>query len=72
MTTLLQEAINALAKLPPDDQNAIAALILEELADEKCWQDSFANSQDALAELAHQAQQEIQAGRVKDVGIDAL
>jgi hypothetical protein len=72
MTQLLEQALAQLSKLSDSDQNAIAALILDELADEQRWQESFANSQDQLAVLAERARQEIQAGRVRDIGIDEL
>ncbi|HTQ39274.1 MAG TPA: hypothetical protein VMJ32_09610 [Pirellulales bacterium] len=72
MTTLLQEAIDAMAKLPPDDQDALAALILQEIADEQRWQESFSRSPDALAKLAEEARKEIRSGRVRDVGFDEL
>jgi hypothetical protein len=72
MTTLLQEAIDAMAKLPPDDQDAIATLILQELADEQRWQENFASSPDALAKLAEEAKQAIRSGKVRNVGFDEL
>jgi aspartate/glutamate racemase len=72
MTQLLEQALAQLSKLSDSDQNAIAALILDELSDEQRWQESFANSQDQLAVLAERARQEIQAGRVRDIGIDEL
>jgi hypothetical protein len=72
MTQLLEQAISQLSLLPEVDQDAIAALILSEIADERHWQESFANSQDQLAELAARARKDIQAGRVRDVGIDEL
>ena len=46
MTQLLEEAIDAVKKLPTPDQDAIASLILEELADERRWDAAFAASQD--------------------------
>jgi len=52
MTELLERAISKLKTLPDDEQNAIAAMILEELEDERCWDDSFARSPDVLAKLA--------------------
>jgi len=72
MTHRLEQAIAQLSKLPDSDQDAIAALILEELADEQRWQESFARSQDKLAVLAERARIDIQAGRVRDIGIDEL
>ncbi len=55
MTALLDQAIAAVQQLEPKQQDAIAALILEELADEQRWDQSFAQSQDALSRLAEQA-----------------
>jgi hypothetical protein len=37
MTQLLQQAIAELQKLPAPDQDAIASLILAEIADEQAW-----------------------------------
>ena len=72
MTQLLEQALAQLEKLPQDEQDAIAALILEEIADERRWDESFARSQDRLAELAAKVRGDIQAGRVRDVGVDEL
>ena len=72
MTHLLEQAIAQLSGLPDSDQDAIASLILDELADEQRWQDSFARSQDKLAVLAERARQDIRAGRVRNIGIDEL
>jgi hypothetical protein len=72
MTHLLEQAIAQLNKLPDSDQDAIASLILDELADEHRWQESFARSQDQLALLAERARTEIREGRVRDIGIDEL
>ena len=49
MTQLLEKALNAVAKLPPSEQDALAAILLEELASEKKWSELFAQSQDLLA-----------------------
>ena len=72
MTHLLEQALARLSVLPESDQDAIAALILEELADEQRWQDSFARTQDQLALLAERARKDIREGRVRDIGIDEL
>ena len=65
MTTALQEAFAKAAALPPDQQEAIAAILLEEIAVDDCWQRSFANSQDALSKLAMEALDEDAQGREK-------
>lgn len=65
MTKLLERAIEQVSKLPAVDQDAVAAIVLEELASEQRWSESFARSQDALANLAEQALAEYTAGRTK-------
>jgi hypothetical protein len=72
MTQLLQQALAELQKLPDSDQDAIAALILSELADEELWDEAFANSQDKLSHMADKVRDDIRAGRVRDLGIDEL
>ena len=63
MTQLLEKALNAVAKLPPSEQDALAAILLEELASEKKWSELFAQSQGLLAKLAEQALAEHRAGK---------
>ncbi len=72
MTTLLEQALAEVRKLPPERQDAIATLILEELADEAQWNQAFAQSQDALARLAEKARAAIRAGKTSAGGFDEL
>jgi hypothetical protein len=72
MTHLLEKALNEVRKLPEPEQDAIASLILDELADERRWQESFARSQDQLARLAAKVREDIRAGRVQSGGFDQL
>ena len=72
MTQLLEKAIEHLRSQPATQQDAIAAIILEELADETRWDESFQRSQDKLKRLAERTRAEIKAGRARDVGIDEL
>jgi len=72
MTQLLEQAVDQVKKLPNSEQDAIAALILEEIADERRWDEKFAQTQPQLARLAEQVRGDIRAGRVRDVGIDEL
>ena len=65
MTQLLEKAISEVAKLPASEQDAVAVLVLEELASERRWSSSFANSQDLLASLAEEALAEYAAGKTK-------
>ncbi len=55
MTELLEKAFAEASKLPEDEQEALAAWILEELASERRWVEAFASSQDALAKLADES-----------------
>ncbi|NJL52156.1 MAG: hypothetical protein HC930_07925 [Hydrococcus sp. SU_1_0] len=62
MTELLQQAIAKIKNLPDNEQDTIAAIIMEELEDEMKWEQTFANSQDLLANLAAEAVDEYQGG----------
>ncbi|MBM3944271.1 MAG: hypothetical protein FJ317_02125 [SAR202 cluster bacterium] len=55
MNKLLETAVREVEKLPQNDQDAIAAWLLEELASERRWSKAFAASQDTLASLADDA-----------------
>jgi hypothetical protein len=72
MTQLLQQAIFEIQKLPAPEQDAIAAHILEEIADERHWDEAFARSQEQLTRLAAKVREDICSGRVKNVGMDEL
>ena len=72
MSQLLDRVIEEMRKLSAPEQDAIAAVILEELADERRWDDAFAQSQEQLARLADKVRADIRAGRAKNVGIDEL
>jgi hypothetical protein len=72
MTQLLDQALAEIRKLPETEQNAIAALILDELADERIWDEAFANSQESLARVAERVREDIRAGRVSRTGMDEL
>ena len=63
MTPLLEKSPNEVAKLPLAEQEALAAILLEEFASEKQWREWFAQSQDVLAKLAGEASVEHRAGK---------
>jgi hypothetical protein len=63
MTKLLEKAFAEASKLPEQEQDALAAVILEELASERRWDQAFADSADLLARLADQALAEHRAGK---------
>ena len=65
MTQLLEKALSEVAKLPPSEQDAVAAILLEELASEKKWSELFAESQELLTQLADEALAEDRAGKTR-------
>ncbi|MBE9170914.1 hypothetical protein IQ238_26515 [Pleurocapsales cyanobacterium LEGE 06147] len=63
MTELLRRAIAQIEKLPPDQQDAIAARFLAELQDEKKWETLFATTtDDQWDRMAAIVRQEIASG----------
>jgi histidinol-phosphate/aromatic aminotransferase/cobyric acid decarboxylase-like protein len=67
MTQLLDQAFKELAKLPPSEQDALAAALLAELASKKRWTVLFDGSQDLLDKLADEALAEHRAGKTKSM-----
>ena len=65
MTQLLERAFTEASKLPDKEQDAVASLLLEELASEKRWDEAFASSQDQLSEMGRQALREFEAGETR-------
>jgi hypothetical protein len=55
-------------KLPDPEQDAIAALIPEQIADDRAWDEAFAGSRDQLARLADKVRENIASGRVWPLG----
>jgi len=72
MTKLLKKAFEEAAKLPDEDQDALAQAVLAELASERRWDELFARSTDMLSELAEEALAEHRAGRTKPLDPDRL
>ncbi|MGL6095795.1 MAG: hypothetical protein ACRC7O_08385 [Fimbriiglobus sp.] len=72
VTPMLQEAVAAAALLPSADQDALAARILDEIADDRRWDESFARSQPLLEKLANAALEDRRAGRTRPGGWDEL
>jgi len=70
MTQSLEQAFAKASLLSPEEQDALAILILKEIEVERSWEKAFANSQDALSQLADEALAEHQAGRTKRLNAD--
>ena len=63
MTKLLEQAVAEIEKLPEDAQDAIAARLLADLADEQAWAARFAATTDAhWKRMAEMVRREIAAG----------
>jgi len=65
MTRALDAAVAEAAKLPPEEQDALGALLMEEMASEKRWIDMLSSRPTLLESLAAQAIQEHKEGRTK-------
>jgi hypothetical protein len=65
MTELLQKAFAEAAKLPETEQDAIAALMLQELESERRWQEAIAHSPEKLSRLAQEALEEQRMGKTR-------
>ena len=67
MTELLKKAFDEASKLPREQQDAIATLLLEELESDRTWDRAFERSQDALEKLASDAIAEDDRGETEDL-----
>jgi hypothetical protein len=72
MTKALKKAFEAASRLSDQDQDELAAAILEELEADERWDTAFASSQGALERLADEALEEHRAGRTEPLDPDAL
>ena len=71
-TRLLEQAFSEVAKLPEEEQELLAAWILEEVASERLWDKAFTDSADELAHLADEAAVEHREGRTQVLDPDRL
>lgn len=72
MSQLLEHAVAEVRKLPDEEQDAIAALILDEIEDDRRWEEAFAASPSKLAALAARAAKQVRAGQCRAAGFDEL
>jgi hypothetical protein len=72
LAKMLETAFAEASKLSERDQDALASRILEELADEQKWDESFRASADALSRLADEALAEHRSGRTELLDPDRL
>jgi hypothetical protein len=71
VTRLLEKAFEEASKLPEEDQDALAEMLLYDLASEERWTEAFAKSQDKLALLAKEALTEFKEGKTKLIEEDS-
>ena len=64
MTRLLERAISEIRKLPSDEQDAIAAVLMAELQSERRWERAFDATAEQLSRLADEALGENREGNV--------
>ncbi len=72
MSPLLDRAVAEACKLSDAEQDVIAALILDEIEDERRWEEAFARSPGKLAALAARAAEQVRTGRCRPAGFDEL
>jgi hypothetical protein len=72
MTELLQKAFDRAAALPPEEQDAIATRLIDEIESESKWDDLFSRSQDLLEKMANEALTEHRRGLTEPLDPDNL
>jgi len=70
ITTLLERAFSEAAKLPPAEQDLLAARLLAELDKEDEFDQAIAASGDKLARLAREALAEYRAGLTQELELN--
>lgn len=70
MSQLMEQAFWEAKRLPESDQEAIAAIIFQEIEAERRWEELFSRpeSADLLSRMADEALAGIRAGRAKPLG----
>ena len=71
MSQLLDHAVAETRKLTDEQQDAVAALMLQEIEDDRRWEDSFARSSGKLVALAARVVEQVRNGDCKTAGFDA-
>ena len=67
MTQALTSAVAEATKLPPDEQDDLAAILIEEIASEQRWSRLFAKSETVLEAMALEALADFKAGKTKSL-----
>ena len=72
MTELLRKAFEKASKLPAQEQDALASVLLDEIKGEQKWDATLAETQDDLAGLADAALAEHRAGKTETLDPEKL
>lgn len=72
MTELLRKAFEEASKLPPQEQDALASVLLDELEGEQAWDGALSETQDQLASLADAALAEHRTGQTEALDPEKL
>jgi hypothetical protein len=67
MSTLLEQALQKVSALPREEQDAIAAQILDRLGEEEAWQRFFASRREEFERMAAKARDEHQRGLTRSL-----
>jgi len=67
MTALLEEALRRLTTLSQEEQDTVAAQILESLEDEAAWEQRFRQTPSGLRSLADEALEEHRRGETRPI-----
>ena len=70
MTKLLEKAFAEASKLPQEDQDSFAAMLLAELASERRWTEAFAKFHEKLSALAEEALSEFKERKTHPLSDD--
>lgn len=67
MTHALTSAVEQAEQLPPEEQDVLASILVEEIASEQRWAQSFARTENALEALAAEALAEFKSGKTRSL-----
>ena len=67
MTNLLKKAFDEASRLPTEEQDSLARLLLEEMKSERRWDQAFSGSADRLSDLADEALDEHRRGETENL-----
>ena len=70
MSKLMKKALEQVSKLSEADQDAVAAVLLDELRSEERWRVAFGESQETLSEPADEALAEFETGEIQALDTD--